>query len=107
MTEGGGDNRRFFQESMTNHTYTDLGLTWIKETNMKRIFLRHFPALADSIGNENVFNNTWLGGDPTPEDTTEWLDDISTGAGQVYAQHYDKKAKRAQTVPKTACTGVR
>lgn len=77
---------------MTEDTYTKLGLEWIKEATMKKIFLKHYPNLKRYIPYENVFTNTWVGGVDTPTDISWELDMIAEDAGRVYAAHYAKRA---------------
>jgi Animal haem peroxidase len=47
---------RFFTDDYRKEVYTEFGIEYIRDNNMRTLLLRHFPALTPALtGVENVF----------------------------------------------------
>eukprot|EP00884_Botryococcus_braunii_P007942 jgi/Botrbrau1/17149/Bobra.0157s0043.1 len=82
---------RFYQEGFKKETYTEKGMDMIKKITMKKIMLRHYPALEDDLVDENVFIRRWPGGSEAITNTTEIVKAAMEDAGKIYLKYYSRK----------------
>jgi len=52
---------RFYQESFNAETYTAKGIEHVQTTTFKKMLLRHYPGLADSVGDVSSAFLKWTG----------------------------------------------
>lgn len=51
---------RFYQENYNAATYTEIGMKWIQQNNMKTVLARQFPQLVAKMNNSKTAFEPWL-----------------------------------------------